>query len=97
MNAAPADPALESLFAADASIVKVGRKIRVLDAIGWTAQMETDFLAGFRAGKPVLPVPPTKPQALDGEIQRRHAFGVRDRVQVVEHDGQRLTIFRDRV
>ena len=74
MNAVLNDPALDSLYAADAAIVKVGRKIRVLDAIGWTAQMETDFLAAFRAGKPVLPVPPTQPQALAAEVAELEAI-----------------------
>ncbi|KGQ19428.1 DUF1761 domain containing protein [Lysobacter dokdonensis DS-58] len=74
MNAALADPALERLFAADAAIVKVGRKIRVLDAIGWPAWMETRFLDGLRAGRPELPVPTTTPQALNDEVAELDAI-----------------------
>ncbi len=68
MNAVPADPVLTPLLAADAAIVKVGRKIRVLDAIGWPATMETRFLERLRAGNPELPQPTTQPQALDAEV-----------------------------
>jgi uncharacterized protein (TIGR02421 family) len=74
MNAALADPALERLFAADAAIVKVGRKIRVLDAIGWPATMETRFLERLRAGQPELPQPTTQPQALDAEVAELDAI-----------------------
>ncbi|MUV14794.1 flavohemoglobin expression-modulating QEGLA motif protein [Noviluteimonas gilva] len=68
MSAVPVDPALERLFVADAAIVKVGRKVRVLDAIGWPATMETRFLERLRAGNPELPQPTTQPQALDAEV-----------------------------
>ena len=76
MNANPvvADPALEHLFDVDARIAKLGGKIRVLDAIGWPAEMEARFLAGWRAGKPELPQPPTKPQALDDEVKELEAL-----------------------
>lgn len=70
MNAVPAnDAALAKLFEADAALCKIGKRIRVLDAIGWPARMETEFLAGWRAGKPALPTPPTQPQVLREEIQ----------------------------
>jgi uncharacterized protein (TIGR02421 family) len=71
MNAVPA---LELLFQADAHVAKVGRRIRVLDAIGWPAAMEARFLEGWRAGKPELPVPPTQPQALDAECAELDAL-----------------------
>jgi uncharacterized protein (TIGR02421 family) len=76
MNASPAlaDPALEHLFEVDARIAKLGGKIRVLDAIGWPATMEERFLAGWRAGKPELPQPPTQPQALDTEVAELEAL-----------------------
>jgi uncharacterized protein (TIGR02421 family) len=62
------DAALVPLFEADEKLVKLGRRIRVLDAIGWPAAMEAQFLEGWRAGKPTLPQPPTQPQPLDEEI-----------------------------
>lgn len=70
MNAvpAPSDPALGKLFEADETLCKLGKRIRVLDAIGWPARMEDEFLAGWRAGKPALPSPPTQPQDLHAEI-----------------------------
>ena len=74
MNAALNDPALEHLFAADAAIAKVGRKIRVLDAIGWPASMEARFLDALRAGKPELPQPTTQPQSLDDEVAELDAI-----------------------
>ena len=42
MNAVPAnDAALSKLFEADAALCKIGKRIRVLDAIGWPARMPT--------------------------------------------------------
>ena len=75
MNAVPAnDAALAKLFEADAALCKIGKRIRVLDAIGWPARMEDEFLAGWRAGKPALPIPPTQPQDLHEEIQALEAL-----------------------
>jgi len=68
------DPALAALLEADAAVAKIGRRIRVLDAIGWPAAMETEFLAGWHAGKPVLPQPPTQPQHLGAEIAELEAL-----------------------
>ncbi|UHQ18875.1 flavohemoglobin expression-modulating QEGLA motif protein [Lysobacter sp. KIS68-7] len=68
------DPALGKLLEADAALCKLGRKIRVLDAIGWPADMESQFLAGWRAGKPAMPKPPTQPQKLDEEIAALEAL-----------------------
>ena len=68
------DTGLARFAEADHAIAKVGRRIRVLDAIGWPADMETRFLAGHRAGKPELPQPTTQPQALDAEIAELEAL-----------------------
>ena len=69
----------------DRRLLEVGKQIRVLNAIGWPAAMEEDFLAGWRAGRPVLPQPPVKPRAhreqiaeLDAimrELDRGHPIG----------------------
>jgi len=78
MNAVPKtpadDPTLAKLFDADARLCKIGKRIRVLDAIGWPAEMESQFLAGWRAGKPTMPKPATEPQQLDEEIAALQAL-----------------------
>jgi len=52
----------------DRALAGVGKKIRVLNAIGWPAAMEGTFLAGWRAGRPQLPQPPVRPQPHGEEI-----------------------------
>ena len=56
------------LRAADAALVDVGKRIRVLNAIGWPAAMEDEFLAGWRAGRPRLPQPPARQLPHNEEI-----------------------------
>jgi len=58
----------ESLRTCDHALVKVAKKIRVLDAIAWPSEMEAVFLDGWSRGQPKLPQPPTRPQKLDDEI-----------------------------
>ena len=62
------DPTLPDLLDVDAAIVRIGRKIRVLDAIAWPAALEDRFLAGYRANRMELPHPQLQPQDLDTEI-----------------------------
>ena len=62
------DPALPALLEADAVLLKLGRRIRVLDAIGWPVELETEFLDAWRAGKPALPDPPVRRQQFRAEI-----------------------------
>lgn len=62
------DPALTALYACDAALVKVGRRIKVLKAIEWPLELEERFLASWRRGSPELPSPPTQPCALADEI-----------------------------
>ncbi|WP_166636826.1 tyrosine/phenylalanine carboxypeptidase domain-containing protein [Cognatilysobacter terrigena] len=62
------DPRLQSLFDADRALCKVARNIKVLQAIGWPAEMETTFLDAWNAGRPQLPKPPTVPVPLDAEL-----------------------------
>lgn len=79
------DPALELLMEQDHRLVKLGRKVCVLKAIGWPSEMEDRFLAQWRAGRPELPQPTNEPVhledtiaglcALMGEIDRRHPIG----------------------
>jgi hypothetical protein len=52
----------------DKALLKVGKRIRVLNAIGWPASMEDVFLEGWRAGRPRLPQPPLQPQPHVEEI-----------------------------
>jgi uncharacterized protein (TIGR02421 family) len=80
---APALP--RKLQACDRALVKVGKKIRVLNAIGWPAALEEVFLAGWRQGRPKLPEPALSPQphaeeiaALDAimaDLDRGHPIG----------------------
>jgi uncharacterized protein (TIGR02421 family) len=80
---APALP--RKLQACDRALVKVGKKIRVLNAIGWPAALEEVFLAGWRQGKPKLPEPGLSAQphteeiaALDAimaDLDRGHPIG----------------------
>ncbi|WP_407910140.1 tyrosine/phenylalanine carboxypeptidase domain-containing protein [Lysobacter claricitrinus] len=68
------DARLDALFECDRALCSVGRKIRVLNAIGWPAAMEAQFLDGWRAGKPQLPQPPTVPVQLDSELDALDAI-----------------------
>jgi uncharacterized protein (TIGR02421 family) len=56
------------LQASDQALFAVGRKIRVLNAISWPAALETQFLEGWRGGRPRLPEPQLVPQAHTDEI-----------------------------
>ena len=79
------DPALERLMEQDRRLVRLGRKVCVLKAIGWPSEMEDRFLAQWRAGRPELPQPTNGPVhledtiaglcALMAEIDRRHPIG----------------------
>src|SRR6188768_4325815 len=80
---APSLPA--ELQACDQALLEVGRKIRVLNAISWPAELETRFLEDWRAGRPSLPEPQLEPQphreeieVLDGimrDLDRGHPLG----------------------
>jgi uncharacterized protein (TIGR02421 family) len=62
------------LRASDKALVEVGKKIRVLNAIGWPAQLEERFLEGWRAGRPRLPEPNLPPQPHAEEIEALDAI-----------------------
>lgn len=80
-----ADPALAPLLEVDARLAKLGNRIRVLSGLAWPIEMETRFLASWRAGAPEMPAPPTQPvdhtdtiAALDDILQhldRGHPVG----------------------
>ncbi|MGO4221594.1 flavohemoglobin expression-modulating QEGLA motif protein [Lysobacter sp. TAF61] len=63
------DPALVPLFEQDRTLVKLGRDIRVLKAIDWPMELEQQFLAGWKVGRPELPLPPTQPHPMDAQIE----------------------------
>ena len=79
------DPALADLFECDRALVSIGRRIKVLKSIDWPLELEAHFLDGWRRGKPELPDPPARPQALASEtsaldtlmrrIDRGHPIG----------------------
>lgn len=71
------DPALVPLFEVDRELVKVARGIRVLKAIDWPVELEQQFLDGWRAGNPRLPEPPTKPAALQAQMEGLDALMAR--------------------
>ena len=56
------------LVACDKALLEVGKRIRVLNAIGWPAAMEEVFLESWRAGRPQLPRPPVQPVSHRDEI-----------------------------
>lgn len=60
--------ALKPFFECDRALVVIGRRIKVLKAIDWPLELEERFLASWQRGKPELPAPPNKPQALADEI-----------------------------
>ncbi|HET7925374.1 MAG TPA: flavohemoglobin expression-modulating QEGLA motif protein [Rhodanobacteraceae bacterium] len=62
------DPALATLLACDRELVPIGRRIKVLKAIDWPAELEERFLSGWRRGAPELPEPPTRAAPFDAEI-----------------------------
>jgi len=62
------DGQLEQLFECDHAICAVGRKIRVLNAIAWPADLEAKFLDAWHAGRPELPAPNTSPVQLHAEL-----------------------------
>ncbi|MGY3266691.1 tyrosine/phenylalanine carboxypeptidase domain-containing protein [Lysobacter sp. HA35] len=68
------DTRLETLFECDRALCRVGSKIRVLNAIGWPAAMEAQFLDGWNTGRPQLPQPPTVPVQLDAELEALDAI-----------------------
>jgi uncharacterized protein (TIGR02421 family) len=72
--AAPSDPALASLVAADRALVELGKRIKVLKAIDWPAGLEDSFLAGWRAGRPRLPEPPNRAQSQRAETEGLQAL-----------------------
>lgn len=63
------DRRLHHLLDCDQRLGAIGRRIRVLRVIGWPPSLEDRFLDGWRAGRPELPSPPTRPQALDAETE----------------------------
>jgi uncharacterized protein (TIGR02421 family) len=63
-----------ALQASDQALLAVGRRIRVLNAIGWPAELETRFLEGWRAGRPQLPQPALTPQPHAAEIEALDAI-----------------------
>ena len=80
MAAVPSDndvsgnSALAGLLACDRELVPIGRRIRVLKAIDWPADLEERFLSGWRRGAPELPAPPTRPVPLDTEMSALDAL-----------------------
>lgn len=77
---ASADPALAVLLECDRELARIGRRIRVLKAIDWPTELEDSFLAGWKRGRPELPAPPTRPQALPEEVAAlEHLMGRLDR------------------
>ena len=60
---------LQHLLDCDQRLATIGRRIRVLKAIGWPPALEDRFLDAWRAGRVELPAPPTRPQALDAESE----------------------------
>lgn len=82
---APQDLALAGLFECDRALLPIARRIKVLKAIDWPAELEERFLAGWRRGQPELPAPPNRAQAHTAEtealealmarIDRRHPIG----------------------
>lgn len=81
----PHDPALAGLLECDRALAGIGRRIRVLKAIDWPAELEDRFLAGWRRGQPERPAPPTQPRPMADEaaaldalmrrIDRGHPIG----------------------
>jgi uncharacterized protein (TIGR02421 family) len=79
------DKTLGPLLACDRELVAVGKKIRVLKAIDWPAEMETTFLAGYQRGTPVLPETPMRHpdhsddmarlKAIMAKLDRGHPIG----------------------
>ena len=71
---------LRHLVDSDQRLTTIGRRIRVLKAIGWPPALEDRFLAAWRTGRPELPQPVTRPQPLDAEREALEALmGVLDR------------------
>lgn len=64
----PLDPSLIALLERDRELVAIGRKIKVLKAIDWPAELEERFLASWRRGQPELPAPSLRPQPLHEEV-----------------------------
>jgi len=62
------------LQACDRALVEVGKKIRVLNAIGWPAGLEERFLEGWRVGRPQLPQPQLAPQPHRAQIEALDAL-----------------------
>lgn len=75
----PQNPAVDaqslaSFIECDRALVSVSRRIKVLKAIEWPAEMEDRFLDSCRRGNPELPAPPTRPVSLVGEISTLEAL-----------------------
>ena len=62
------------LQASDKALVEVGKKIRVLNAIGWPVALEERVLEGWRAGRPQLPRAELSPQPHRAEIEALDAI-----------------------
>jgi uncharacterized protein (TIGR02421 family) len=62
------DKTLGPLLECDRELIAAGKKISVLKAIGWPADMEATFLSSYERGNPVLPQPPVKQVDLSGEM-----------------------------
>jgi uncharacterized protein (TIGR02421 family) len=62
------DKTLGPLLECDRELVAAGKKISVLKAIGWPADMEATFLSSYERGHPVLPQPPVKHVDLSNEM-----------------------------
>ena len=69
-----ADPALASLLECDRALLPIARRIKVLKAIDWPPELEERFLGTWKRGQPELPVAPTQPQMLGGELDALDAL-----------------------
>jgi uncharacterized protein (TIGR02421 family) len=69
-----ADAALPALLECDRALVRIGKRIRVLKAIDWPAELEERFLAAWRRGAPEMPEPPNAPVAHGGEMAALEAL-----------------------
>ncbi|MBC7987996.1 MAG: DUF1704 domain-containing protein [Luteimonas sp.] len=68
------DPVVAALLECDRTLVKIGRRIKVLKAIDWPLDLEERFLDAWRRGQPELPAPPTQPRVMADEMAALEAL-----------------------
>jgi uncharacterized protein (TIGR02421 family) len=79
---------LQQIAAADARLVEAAKDVKVLSYLAWPARMAEEFLAGWKAGDPRLPAPPTQAHRFDRNIGELRA--VMDECDVEEPIGRYL-------